>query len=152
MYHELPFSDDWRQYEFAPIVTPKNQPSQEQLDAIDLLMDKLDLTAAEKYHSCRTGSTLNLYILYLIRNGNFGFESTEMFDPYEEYIRYVVAFKALHPDVPLPEIPSHIKMSLQPSPLMMSEAKEVLDRVKHLFPLEAAKSLKVKDFEASKRR
>ncbi len=75
-----------------------------------------------------------------------------MTDPYEEYIRYVVAFKAIHPDDALPAIPSHIVMSLQASPSMMSDAKEVLDRLKHLFPLEAAKSLKVKDFEASKRR
>lgn len=48
VYYELPFADDWRQFEFAPIVTSKNQPSQEQLDVIDQLIDKLDLSEAEK--------------------------------------------------------------------------------------------------------
>ena len=85
-------------------------------------------------------------------NGTFSFESTEMHDPYEEYIRCALAHKAIHANDPLPAIPAHLKMSLQPSLSMMNEAKEVLDRIKHLFPLEAATSLKVKDIEFSKRR
>lgn len=48
MFHELPFADDWRDFEFAPIITPKNQPTSEQLEAIDLLIDKLDLSKMEE--------------------------------------------------------------------------------------------------------
>ena len=44
VFNELPFADDWRPFEFEPIVTQETQPSKEQLNAIDLLIDKLDLT------------------------------------------------------------------------------------------------------------
>lgn len=49
VFHELPFSDDWREFEFAPIITPKYQPTFEQLEIIDRLIDNLDLTKGEKY-------------------------------------------------------------------------------------------------------
>lgn len=127
VFHELPFADDWRQYEFPPIITPKSQPSHEQMEAIDQLIDKLDLTDAE------------------------AFDSTKMSDPYEEYVRHVIGFKVLNPEDPLPEIPPHIKMNLQPSPSLMEGAKDVLERIQQLFPLQITGKLKVNDFEASKR-
>ena len=96
------------------------------MDAIDQLIDKLDLTDAE------------------------AFDSTKMSDPYEEYLRYVIGFKVLNPEAPLPEIPPHIKMNLQPSPSLMQGAKDVLERIHQLFPLQTTAKLKV-DFEASKR-
>lgn len=75
-----------------------------------------------------------------------------MTDPYEEYIRNVIAFKAIHPDDPLPDIPAHICMYLRPAPSTLKDAENVLERLKHLFPLEAAKSMKINDLEACKRR
>ena len=90
-------------------------------------MDKLDLTDAEE------------------------FDSTKMSDPYEEYVRHVIGFKVLNPEAPLPEIPPHIKMNLQPSPSLMQGAKDVLERIQQLFPLQTTAKLKVSDFEDSKR-
>lgn len=127
VFHELPFAEDWRQYEFSPIITPKSKPSAEQVEAIDELIDKLDLSGAEE------------------------FDSTKMSDPYEEYIRNVIGFKVLNPDDPLPDIPPHIKMNLQPAPSLMEGAKDVLNRVQQLFPLQVTDNLKAKNFETSKR-
>ena len=84
------------------------------------------------------------------RRDEFAFDSTKISDPYEEYIRYVVAFKVLHPDDPSPDVPAHIKMNLLPSPSMMENAKEVLNRINELFPLEAKERVKSSQ-EASKR-
>ena len=81
-------------------------------------------------------------------NGTLSLESTEMHDPYAEYIRYALLHKTIHPDDPFPEIPSHLIRSRQPLPSMMNEAKEVLNRIKDLFPLEAATILNVKDIES----
>lgn len=97
------------------------------MEAIDELIEKLDLSGAEE------------------------FDSTKMSDPYEEYIRNVIGFKVLNPDDPLPDIPPHIKMNLQPAPSLMEGAKDVLNRVQQLFPLQVTDNLKAKNFETSKR-
>ena len=91
------------------------------------MIDKLDLTDAEE------------------------FDSTKMSDPYEEYVRHIIGFKVLNPEAPLPEIPPHIKMNLQPAPSLMQGAKDVLERIQQVFPLQTTGKFKVNDFEASKR-
>lgn len=127
VFRELPFAEDWRQYEFSPLITPKSKPSSEQMEAIDELISRLDLSRADE------------------------FDSTKMSDPYEEYIRNVIGFKVLNPDDPLPDIPPHIKMNLQPAPSLMAEAKDALNRIQQLFPLQMTDNLKIKNFETSKR-
>lgn len=90
--------------------------------------------------------------LFVCSRDEFSFDSTKMCDPYEEYIRNVIAFKALNPEDQLPdEIPPHIKMYLQPAPSMLEASKDVLDRIKHLFPLQVPERLKVNNVEAAKR-
>lgn len=82
--------------------------------------------------------TANYYYYFLNREDD-PLDSCENNDPYEEYLRHVIAVKALHPDDPLTEdIPEHIKMTMNPSPQLMKNSIEVLERIKHLFPLEVA--------------
>ena len=45
VYVELPYCEDMREFVFPPIVTDKNKPSAEKMDAIDALIDSMDLTS-----------------------------------------------------------------------------------------------------------
>lgn len=45
VYHELPFADDCRKFLLPPVVSTKHPPSDEQLKAIDDLIDSFDLMA-----------------------------------------------------------------------------------------------------------
>ena len=74
-----------------------------------------------------------------------------MVDPYEEYIRHMTAFKALHPDDNLPPIPEHIQCLTRPQPSVVEAAKDVLGSIKALFPLKQVDRLKFIDAETAKR-
>ncbi|KAJ9590743.1 hypothetical protein L9F63_016259, partial [Diploptera punctata] len=92
VFAELPYSEDMRQFVFPPILTDKNKPSQEQLDAIDSLIDNMDLTAVKN---------------------EFG-EQTEVlkpkstFNPYLQHAYHSLAHRALNPDAPLPPVKEEI--------------------------------------------
>lgn len=75
-----------------------------------------------------------------------------MSDPYEEYIRNVIASKALYPDNLLPEVPAHIKMYLNLPPQTLEDSKETFDRLSQLFPLHLTDRSKESNLDASKRR
>ena len=78
-------------------------------------------------------------------------DTTEINDLQEEYTRRMVAFKILHPDDPLPDIPVEIKANMEPLPSMVSSASSVLERIKSLFPLEVVDRLRVGVLDAAKR-
>ncbi len=47
MYIELPFMEDVREYEFAPVYNDQVRPNQEQLDSVDGLIDSMMLSTED---------------------------------------------------------------------------------------------------------
>lgn len=147
VYNEVPFSDDYRQFEFPPIITSKNQPSDQQLKAIDELIDSFDLMIPGQYESLFCTINVLPLIFYSCRE----MEPKETVDLQEEYLRHAVAFKVIHPEEPLLEMPPHVKSNITPLPSMLKGAQGVLDQIKELFPLEVVDRLRVNGAEAAKR-
>lgn len=93
----------------------------------------------------------NSYFVCTSRKGEFSFDSRQITNPHEEYTRVAIASKALHPELPIPAIPEHVRMHIEPPPSMLKSANEALNRIKELFPLEVVDRMKVHGYEASKR-
>eukprot|EP00794_Sanderia_malayensis_P018032 gene18032-19838_t len=115
----LPFAEDIRRYSFAPLEQTKN--TEEQLNAVDALIDGMDLTATRRDE-----------------NGNFveAFKPSEILNPRIQRQCQCVQHRALNPeDENLPEVEEYIKSSTQPLPEQAANCKQKFDKIKELFPL-----------------
>jgi len=132
VYHELPFADDYRQFQFSAILTGRTPPSEDQLNAVDELIDQFDLMTAEK-------------------RDEFSFSCKETNDPYSQYTGYVVASKIIYSQSAVPELPAHISMLTKPPPSFLAKGSHALDRIQELFPLETVNHKRVVAGEPPKR-
>ena len=79
----------------------------------------------------------------VFRRGEFSFSPKMTSDPSSQYLRHVLASKAIHPEDPIPEIPPHIQMLTKIPPLLQSNGQDVISRIRELFPLEVVDEKRV---------
>ncbi|GAB0087248.1 X-ray repair cross-complementing protein 5 [Sergentomyia squamirostris] len=113
---ELPFSDGIVDFHFNSFCDKKTAPSQEQLEAVDKLIDGMDLmTASEEDEEAFTSqNTINLTAQFTYR---------------------ILAARALHPAQPLPALDDDLREHLIVPKKIQPLAQETSDELKRLFQL-----------------
>ncbi|XP_037024840.1 X-ray repair cross-complementing protein 5 isoform X2 [Bradysia coprophila] len=117
---EVHFADDQVKMEFPPLRTTKDTPSQEQYDAVEGLIDSMDLMDAyDGDGDC-----------------NEAFAHKKLLNPTIQYTYRALAHRALHPTQPVP-LPDQDLMDLLDIPEKIKQnSSEHVAKVKELFPLE----------------
>ncbi|XP_075237234.1 X-ray repair cross-complementing protein 5 Ku80 [Lycorma delicatula] len=124
IFVELPFKQEIRNLWFPSL---SGVPiSDEQLNAVDKLIDDMDLTSIE--------------------DDDFS-DPQKLLDPYEQYLLHNIAARGLSSDTDsqmssepnVLEIPEYIKELINPLPEIVEKSKNAIDAVKELFPLEIVK-------------
>lgn len=124
-YIELPFAEDLRMYTFASLDNNKKcQPSEEQLSAIDGLIDNMDLMTAEEDED-GPSEALN---------------PKDTLNPYTQRLCQCLMNKALNPDDPLPDVQEAIASYLQPARAVAVQCEANVETIKGLFKLEKTKA------------
>ncbi|XP_041471452.1 X-ray repair cross-complementing protein 5-like [Lytechinus variegatus] len=124
-YIELPFAEDLRMYTFMSLDNNKKcQPSEEQLAAVDGLIDNMDLMTAEededeKTEALKPKNTLN---------------------PYTQRLCQCLMYRALNPEEALPGIERAMDAFLQPCRAVAVQCEPQVERMRELFKLEKAKA------------
>ncbi|XP_071503293.1 X-ray repair cross-complementing protein 5-like [Diadema antillarum] len=123
-YIELPFAEDLRMYTFASLDNNKKcKPTDEQLEAIDGLIDEMDLMNAKEDEDedepLKPKNTLN---------------------PYTQRLCQCLMHRALNPDDPLPDIQEAIASYLQLPRAVAVRCEPQVEKVKGLFKLEKVKA------------
>jgi len=120
-YAELPFSEDLRELPFASLENPRRPLTEEQLDAVDELIDRMDLEVENE-----DGETEVLV------------NPENTLNPGYQYLYSCLTAKAINKDLPLPPIPQRLIESLEVPSLLTAEGRlePTLQRLRNLFPLE----------------
>lgn len=119
-YIELPFMEDIRSYFFAPLWNDKVRPSNEQLNAVDELIDAMMLKNED---DLPTSSTLN---------------------PYYQHLYQCLTYRALNPGRILPEMGEHTKSIMAQPECIAKAAEKPLKAISELFKLEVVMAKKKK--------
>ncbi|XP_068102182.1 X-ray repair cross-complementing protein 5 isoform X2 [Hyperolius riggenbachi] len=121
VYIQLPYMEDLRQYIFSSLGNNKKfQPSDQQLSAVDSLIDSMSL----------------------VQDDDDGvedlFKPTKIPNPHFQRLFQCLQHKAFHPDEPLPPIEQHLLDMLEAPAEVKANCKEALAKVKTCFPLQEA--------------
>ncbi len=125
-YVELPYMEDVREYEFAPIHTERIRPSNEQLDAMDDLVESMKLSTDESDDAGAQLDTVNMH------------------NPVNQHLYRCLAHRATRPGVVLPEVGEDLASIMAPLEDVAERADSALDRVAQLFPREEVEAKKAK--------
>ncbi|XP_022103565.1 X-ray repair cross-complementing protein 5-like [Acanthaster planci] len=125
LYIELPFMEDLRQYTFSSLSSnKKNQPSDEQLSAVDDLITNMDLMKANVNEDGEEEEALKPKLT---------------FNPYYQRLCQCLMHRALNPTAALPALSPAIAEYLQPPRALSAECSSCVDKIKELFKLERVK-------------
>ena len=114
VYVELPYMEDVREYQFAPVHSDKVRPSEDQLSAVDGLIDAMMLTGGE-------GDLL----------------ATEtILNPGYQYLYSCLTHRATRPGQLLPDLPPHVRRLLTPPEEVTRGLGAAMRRMEAEFPLE----------------
>ncbi|XP_038052595.1 X-ray repair cross-complementing protein 5-like [Patiria miniata] len=134
LYIELPFMEDLRQYTFSSInANKKNQPSDEQLDAVDNLISSMDLMKANTNEDGEEEEALKPKLT---------------FNPYYQRLCQCLMHRALNPIGALPALSPAIAECLQPPAALSVECSTCVDKITELFKLERVKKQEVASAES----
>lgn len=129
LFFELPFAEDLRTYTFASITqNPKFQPSDEQLKAVDHLIDSMDLMG-EKGEGEEEDDEEDNELL----------KPKEMLNPVFQRLYQCLLHRALNQNESLPEIDPQLRDSLERPQAVAASSCEAVDEIKNLFKLEVVK-------------
>ncbi|XP_064382719.1 X-ray repair cross-complementing protein 5-like [Halichondria panicea] len=133
LMRQVPFTEDVRCFVFPslPGERKSNQPTEEQLSAVDDLITNMDLMKADVDEDGRPCEAL---------------KPKNTPNPLIQRIFQCVAHRALHPTDPLPEVDPSIKRLVTPSPAILTQCSGALNRIKDVFPLT---KVEAKESEAS---
>ncbi|XP_074656219.1 X-ray repair cross-complementing protein 5-like isoform X2 [Tubulanus polymorphus] len=130
IYSELPFMEDVRQFTFGslpisddiPDAVKKHQPSDNQLSAMDKLIDEMDLTqvVADEDDGEKTEA----------------FKPKLTFNPYIQRLYQCLQHRVENPDDPLPELNPLVANYLKRPQEVTTNCERTIDEMKTLFPLE----------------
>ncbi|KAI8483761.1 X-ray repair cross-complementing protein 5 [Branchiostoma belcheri] len=119
----LPFMEDMRKYTFSSLhPNNKNQPSDDQLSAVDELIDNMNLVMPEKDEDGKQQQYLKPKLT---------------FNPHLQRLYQCLSARALTPDDPeLPPPNQTILDYLKPQPALLAQSQPCVDRIRAAFPLE----------------
>ncbi|XP_052864060.1 X-ray repair cross-complementing protein 5 [Anopheles cruzii] len=118
---ELIFQDELNMIGFAPLMTARQKPSTEQYEAIDQLIDSMNLM--ESFDTDR-GQSSEAFVL------------KDTFNPTYQHLYRTVAHRAMHPNATLPSMDSELRELLTVPKKLQERSIPVMQRIKNLFPLE----------------
>eukprot|EP01117_Protostelium_nocturnum_P014755 TRINITY_DN5645_c0_g1_i1.p1 TRINITY_DN5645_c0_g1~~TRINITY_DN5645_c0_g1_i1.p1 ORF type:complete len:726 (-),score=197.55 TRINITY_DN5645_c0_g1_i1:67-2244(-) len=133
-FNSLPFAEDLRQYTFPslhPERARKNYvPNEEQLSAMDSLIDSLDLTKAAQDDE-----------------GNFmeALKPKHTYNPVHQHLYQAIEERALNPESPITPLDPVIEKYLNPDEGLFNKAEPVLKKLKTSFPLQKSEQIKAKN-------
>ena len=117
VYVELPYMEDVREYQFAPVHSDKVRPSEDQLSAVDGLIDAMMLTGGD---------------------GQGDLLATEtVLNPGYQYLYSCLTHRATRPGQLLPDLPPHIRRLVAPPDEITRGLGAAMRRMEAEFPLEA---------------
>lgn len=114
---ELIFSENKIDFHFPSLVTAKNKPSDEQLAAIDELIDAMDLMTAEE-------------------NKREAFAMNKTLNPSVQFVYRAISHRAMDPKMPLPKFSEDLAEMFEVPAGIKKPAEEATKKIKELFPLE----------------
>ncbi|XP_030065771.1 X-ray repair cross-complementing protein 5 [Microcaecilia unicolor] len=119
VYVQLPFMEDLRQYLFSSLKNNKKViPSEEQLSAVDSLIDSMSLVHDD-------GETVEDY-----------FKPTKIPNPRFQRLFQCLQHRAFHPGDPLPAIEQQILDMLDKPQEVTARCQASLEKIKNHFPLQ----------------
>lgn len=131
IYIQLPFDEDVRKYRFPPLQSkPQYCPTDSQLEAIDDLMDAMDLMNAD-----------------IDEDGNpcEALQSDNIYDPFLQYWFESLYHRQLYKNTnDLPPPSDRLKNSIEPPIKIRENAKKFLEKVSQKFCLDYIKDKKYK--------
>lgn len=120
VFVQLPFANEVNYLKFPPV--SKKAPSEEQLKAIDKLIDNMDLTQVYE------------------EDDEEPYIPDNTINPQRHHLYQCIAERALNPDSEIPSAPSEAVISmLKPMPEIEEKVKRTVEKIKHLFPLKEVK-------------
>lgn len=120
VFVQLPFANEVNYLKFPPV--SKKAPSEEQLKAIDKLIDNMDLT--EVYEE----------------DDEEPYVPDNIINPQRHHLYQCITERALNPDAEVPSAPSETVINvLKPMPEIEARVKKTVEKIKRLFPLKEIK-------------
>lgn len=120
---ELCFQEEVALLKFPPLLSNKHKPTDAQYEAMEKLIDAMDLMDALDDD---TGS-------------KEAFALHKTLNPIHQHMFRTVAHRALHPKAPIPAMDEELKKLVDVPPKVRERSKPVLEEVKTLFPLKEIK-------------
>ncbi|TRY72363.1 hypothetical protein TCAL_01009 [Tigriopus californicus] len=114
VFIELPYSEDLRQYEFAPVFNDSIRPSNSQLEAMDDFIDNM----------------------MLIEDGEELVKTETIMNPCNQYLYRCLTHRVTQPGKILPDVPARIKEFMKPPPELAQKVDTLVKRLRELFPCE----------------
>ncbi|XP_052896950.1 X-ray repair cross-complementing protein 5-like [Anopheles moucheti] len=121
---ELIFKDELCCLKFPPLLKSKPVPTDEQYDAIDKLIDSMNLMEAIDDSNGESREAFALHNTY---------------NPTVQHVYQAVAHRALHPKQPLPPVDTTLHGLFEVPKKIATRSKPALDDVKRLFELKEIK-------------
>ncbi|XP_032818808.1 X-ray repair cross-complementing protein 5 isoform X1 [Petromyzon marinus] len=122
VFLQLPYCEDLRHYTFPPLINNKMfTPSEEQLSAVDSLIDRMSLVREDE------GGVVEEL-----------FKTTKIPNPVFQRLFQCLQHKAFFPEEPLPPMEQNLLAMLEPPPEITAASAPVLELLQKLFPLQAA--------------
>ncbi|XP_036396923.1 X-ray repair cross-complementing protein 5 [Megalops cyprinoides] len=119
MYVQLPFMEDLRQFSFPSLEKNKKfAPSEEQLSAVDSLIDSMMLT-----EKTEDGDTIDI------------FKTNQIPNPQFQRLFQCLHHRAVNPDTPLPPVDPWLRVALERPQAVTARCQASLQEVRKLFPL-----------------
>ncbi|KAJ8253021.1 hypothetical protein GJAV_G00208260 [Gymnothorax javanicus] len=118
MYVQLPYVEDLRQFLFPSLETKKFKPSEEQLSAVDSLIDSMMLV-----EKTEDGETVDMFKVNQIPNPQF------------QRLFQCLHHRAVNPNAALPEMDPWLRAALERPPAVGARCRAELTEVQKKFPL-----------------
>ncbi len=129
---ELPYMEDVRNYEFAPVHNEKVKPSDEQLGAVDDLIESMMLATPDN----KTEDAL---------------QTETVLNPGYQYLYACLSHRATRPGQVLPDLPAHVRRLMAPPEEVTGEGtSDALRRIGTEFTLEEVRKRKRGEEEEGK--
>lgn len=120
---ELVFQEEVALLKFPPLLSNKHKPTDAQYEAIENLIDSMDLMNGL---DDETGS-------------KEAFALHKTLNPIHQHVYRTVAHRAIHPKTPLPAMDEELRKLVDVPPKIRERSKEALEDIKNLFPLKEIK-------------
>uniref|UniRef100_A0A8D8EZW7 X-ray repair cross-complementing protein 5 n=1 Tax=Culex pipiens TaxID=7175 RepID=A0A8D8EZW7_CULPI len=120
---ELVFQEEVALLKFPPLLSNRHKPTDAQYEAVDKLIDAMDLMDGL---DDETGS-------------KEAFALHKTLNPIHQHMYRTVAHRAIHPKAPLPAMDEELRQLVDVPPKIRERSKEALEDIKNLFPLKELK-------------